>query len=88
MDYKEYSKLRSIARKRIERASAAGKTPYVKIPTVAEVRASANPNEYMKAVQDFLNNPSASLTAAKKKAVEFPEIRFTPLPPASKKEPM
>ncbi len=88
MDYKEYSRLRSIARKRIERASAAGATPYVRIPTVAEVRASANPNEYMNAVREFLNNPSASLTAAKKKAVEYPEIRFTPLPPASKKEPM
>ena len=64
MDYKEYSRLRSIARKRIERASAAGATPYVRIPTVAEVRASANPNEYMNAVRDFLNNPTASLSAA------------------------
>ena len=88
MDYKEYSRLRSIARKRIERASAAGATEYVRIPTVAEVRASANPNEYMNAVRDFLNNPTASLSAARKQAVTMPEIQFTPLPPATKKEPV
>ena len=88
MDYKEYSRLRSIARKRIERASAAGVTPYVRIPTVAEVRASANPNEYMNAVRDFLNNPTASLSAARKQLVTMPEIKFTPLPPATKKEPI
>ena len=86
MDFKEYSRLRSIARKRIERASAAGATPYVRIPTVAEVRASANPTEYMNAVRDFLNNPTASLSAARKQAVTMPEIQFTPLPPATKKE--
>ena len=88
MDYKEYSRLRSIARKRIERASAAGATPYVRIPTVAEVRASANPTEYMNAVKDFLNNPTASLSAARKQSVTMPEIKFTPLPPATKKEPL
>ena len=88
MDYKEYSRLRSIARKRIERASAAGVTPYVRIPTVAEVRASANPNEYMNAVKTFLNNPTASLSAARKQSVTMPEIKFTPLPPATKKEPL
>ena len=88
MDYKEYSRLRSIARKRIERASAAGATEYVRIPTVAEVRASANPNEYMNAVRDFLNNPTAALSAARKQAVTMPEIQFTPLPPATKKEPV
>ena len=88
MDYKEYSRLRSIARKRIERASAAGATEYVRIPTVAEVRASANPNEYMNAVKTFLSNPTASLSAARKQSVTMPKIEFTPLPPATKKEPV
>lgn len=36
----EYSRLRSIARKRIERLSAAGFAPAVKIPTVKEIKAS------------------------------------------------
>lgn len=83
MDYKEYSRLRSIARKRIERAAAAGQGDYVRIPTVAEVRASANPNEYMNAVKTFLSNPNATLTAAKKQAVQLPKIEFTPIPPVT-----
>ena len=58
MDYKEYSRLRSIARKRIERASAAGKAEYTFIPTVAQVKKSANPDAYMKAVREYLNLPS------------------------------
>lgn len=81
MDYKEYSKLRSIARKRIERAAKAGKTELVKIPTVKEVRASANPDAYMAAVKSFLANPGASLTASKKNAVSFPKIDFVPIAP-------
>lgn len=58
MDYKEYSRLRSIARKRIERASAAGKAEYMFIPTVAQVKKSDNPDAYMKAVREYLNLPS------------------------------
>jgi len=81
MDYKEYSKLRSIARKRIERAAKAGKTELVKIPTVKEVRASANPDAYMAAVKSFLANPGASLTASKKNAVSFPKLDFVPIAP-------
>lgn len=53
-DYKEYSRLRSIARKRIERQAAAGVAPLVKIPTVAQVRASGNPSAYMYQVQKYL----------------------------------
>lgn len=86
MDYKEYSRLRSIARKRIERASAAGAAEYIRIPTVAEVRASANPSEYMSAVKSFLATPGATLTATKKTGVSFPKIEFTPTPPVTKKE--
>lgn len=85
MDYKEYSRLRSIARKRIERASAAGVAEYVRIPTVAEVRASANPDVYMEAVRGFLSNPTATLTAARKQRVTFPKIDFAPKPPVTKK---
>ena len=86
MDYKEYSRLRSIARKRIERASAAGAAQYVRIPTVAEVRASANPSEYMAAVKQFLNVPTATLKASKKQGVSFPTIDFTPVPPGTTKQ--
>ena len=81
MNYKEYSRLRSIARKRIERAAAAGVTEYVKIPTVAEVRASANPAEYLAKVKAFLNTPKATLRDVHTSAVTFPKIEFTPTPP-------
>lgn len=85
MDYKEYSRLRSIARKRIERASAAGRTAYVKLPTVAEVRASANPQEYMAAVENFLWSEGSTLKASKKKNISFTNIEFTPVPPGTVK---
>lgn len=88
MDYKEYSRLRSIARKRIERASAAGAAEYIRIPTVAEVRASANPGQYMTAVREFLANPTSTLKAAKREAISFPKIEIVELPPATKKEPL
>ena len=57
-DYKEYSRLRSIARKRIERASQAGIMDAARIPTVAEVRASGNPAVYLNQVQRFLEAPT------------------------------
>lgn len=81
MNYKEYSRLRSIARKRIERASAAGVTEYVKIPSVAEVRASANPAEYLAKVKAFLNTPKTTLRDARTDAISFPKLEFTPTPP-------
>ena len=86
INYKEYSRLRSIARKRIERASAAGRAEYVRIPTVAEVRASANPAEYMNAVKTFLSDPGASLKASRQTGISLPPIEFTPLPPITRKE--
>lgn len=85
MDFKEYSKLRSIARKRIERAAAAGAMDYVRIPTVAEVRASANPAEYMARVKAFLNTPKATLRESKKEGIQLPAIEFPPVPPGTKK---
>lgn len=83
MDYKEYSKLRSIARKRIERASAAGAMDYVRIPTVKEIRASGNPSLYMQQVRDFLGAPNANLREAKKAGItkiETPSFRTGPEP--------
>lgn len=87
MDYKEYSRLRSIARKRIERASAAGAAEYIRIPTVAEVRASANPSEYLAKVRQFLNTPGATLTAARTDPFSFPKLEFAPIPPLTKLTP-
>lgn len=87
MDYKEYSRLRSIARKRIERASAAGVAEYIRIPTVAEVRASANPSEYLSKVRQFLNTPGATLTAARSDPFSFPKLEFAPIPPLTKLTP-
>lgn len=54
MDFKEYSRLRSIARKRLERSAAAGLMPLIKIPTVKEARASDNPEAFMAAVKSIL----------------------------------
>lgn len=88
MDYKEYSRLRSIARKRIERAAAAGAVPYIKIPTVKEIRASGNPEQYLNVVQNFLNNPAASLSASRRQSVKMPEISFKPAAEPKKKPPL
>ena len=74
MDYKEYSRLRSIARKRIERAVEAGKASPVHIPTVKEIRASGkDPERYLANVKSFLESPSSSLAAIRK----TPEVKFT-----------
>lgn len=69
-DYKEYSRLRSIARKRIERASAAGIMDAAKIPTVAEVRASGNPAAYLNQVKRFLEAPTLKQVRAGATAVQ------------------
>ena len=58
MDYKEYSRLRSIARKRLERAAAAGLIPPVQIPTVKQVKASGNPEQFLASVKQLLNVPT------------------------------
>ena len=87
MNYKEYSRLRSIARKRLERAFRAGLMPEIKIPTVKEVRASDNPEAFINAVKSILNDSSTvreirtSKTAPK---VSFPK---TPAAPVQKLTP-
>ena len=88
MDYKEYSRLRSIARKRIERASSAGATQYTFIPTVAQVKASGNPEQYFNLVKEFLNVPT--LREARKASVIkeqpiIPELKLPPAPAAQKR---
>lgn len=85
MDYKEYSRLRSIARKRIERAAAAGAGEYVRIPTVAEIKKSGNPEQYLRDVKNFLNTPGTTLSAARKERTTVPKLDLPPLPPESKK---
>lgn len=86
MDFKEYSKQRSIARKRIERLSAAGKMDYVKIPTVAEIRKSAHPEMYMQQVQSFLAQPYTTVKAARKANVtKLAPVKFTDKPEPKKK---
>ena len=72
MNWKEYSRLRSIARKRIERAAAAGKTEYVFIPTVKQAKASGNPEQYMNAVKAYLNDVPSLREA--KDAVSIPSF--------------
>lgn len=77
INYKEYSKLRSIARKRIERAAAAGIMEYIRIPTVKEVRASANPEAYFSQVRSILNEPSTVRQIRRSgsaPAVSFPDL--------------
>lgn len=90
MDYKEYSRLRSIARKRIERASAAGATEYVFIPTVAQVKASGNPEQYFNLVKEYLNVPT--LREARKSSVieekpVIPKLNIPGLPAPKKRSP-
>ena len=89
MDYKEYSKLRSIARKRIERAAAAGLAPYVYIPTVKEVKASDNPEQFMYNVRRFLETGTTVRNIRKAPETKFPVLDLPQLPPGvSKKQPM
>lgn len=78
IDYKEYSRLRSIARKRIERAAAAGLAPYTRIPTVKEVKTSANPEVFLREVKAILNEPSTVREIRKSgsapERISFPEL--------------
>ena len=80
-DYKEYSKLRSIARKRIERASAAGMAEYTFIPTVKQIKASGNEYFYMQRVREYLSG-QPTLTEIRKGAqgskYQFPQLPTIP----------
>lgn len=83
MDYKEYSRLRSIARKRIERAAAAGRGELIKLPTVKELRQTAtNPEAFLSAIKNFLSDPASSLKASRatgeRVQIQLPEKKLTP----------
>lgn len=57
--YSEYSRLRSIARKRSERLGEAGLIQEVKFPTVAEIKQKGiSPEKALQAVNKFLNAPT------------------------------
>lgn len=54
IDYKEYSRLRDIAHKRIGRLEKEGYNVNIHLPTVKEVRASENPYFFMAEMQRFV----------------------------------
>lgn len=81
MDYKEYSRLRAIASKRLKRAAAAGYNIDTHVPTVKEVRASKNPADYMKAVKKFLNDNDSKLAVVRKSGGSYAQIEVKPSRP-------
>ena len=81
MDYKEYSRLRAIASKRLKRAAAAGYSVDTHVPTVKEVRASKNPADYMKAVKKFLNDNDSKLAVVRKSGGSYAQIEVKPSRP-------
>ena len=58
IDFKEYSRLRDIAHKRIQRLQKAGFDADIYLPTVKEVRASENPYYFMRELRNFVNAPT------------------------------
>ena len=72
-NYSEYSRLRSIARKRSERLGEYGLTSAVKFPTVKELKAQGiNPKTALKSVESFLAAPTTVREYRKTKPVERP----------------
>lgn len=89
INYKEYSRLRSIARKRLERAFRAGLMPEIKIPTVKEIRGSDNPEAFLNAVKSILNDSSTVReirTAKTAPKVSFPQTPAAPVQKLSAEE--
>ena len=78
MDFKEYSRLRSIARKRLERSAAAGLMPLIKLPTVKEARASDNPEAFMAAVKNIL--AAGSTVTEIRRSGSAPVVQLPQLP--------
>ena len=54
IDYKEYSRLRDIAHKRVVRMEKAGYDVNIQLPTVKQVRASENPYWFLREMQKFV----------------------------------
>ena len=69
-NYSEYSRLRSIARKRSERLGQTGAVAEIHFPTVKELKtAGIAPSQAMKAVNEFLNAPTT-----KKAYMKAPDV--------------
>ena len=72
-NYSEYSRMRSIARKRSERLVAAGLAQTVRFPTVKELKAKGvSPAAAMRSVSSFLSSPT-TVKEYKKIEVSLPE---------------
>lgn len=54
IDYKEYSRLRDIAHKRVVRMEKAGYDVNIQLPTVKQVRASENPYWFLREMRKFV----------------------------------
>lgn len=87
IDYKEYSRLRDIAHKRIGRLEKAGFQVNINLPTVKQVRASQNPYWFMAELVKFVN-ASTTLGAVRKSGAralpvtaqpKFPKVSPAPV---------
>ena len=87
IDYKEYSRLRDIAHKRIGRLEKAGYNVDISLPTVKQVRASQNPYWFMAELVKFVNAPT-TLGAVRKSGASalpvtakprFPKVQPVPV---------
>lgn len=77
-NYSEYSRLRSIARKRSERLGQTGQVAEVKFPTVKELKTQGiSPSQAMKAVNEFLNAPTTKRAYMKAPDVIRQDIQKT-----------
>ena len=72
IDYKEYSRLRDIAHKRIGRLEKAGYNVDISLPTVKQVRASQNPYWFMAELVKFVNAPTTLGAVRKSGASALP----------------
>lgn len=81
IDYKEYSRLRDIAHKRVVRAQQAGFKVNIALPTVKQVRASENPYWFMQELRKFVGGQTTvgAIRASGKKTVA---VEYQPKWPA------
>lgn len=96
IDYKEYSRLRDIAHKRVQRLEKAGFDTGIQLPTVAQVRASENAYWFFSEIKRFVEEPT-TLSQVKKRAAEsaspppiykpkFPTVKELPKETAEQKK--
>ena len=84
MDFKDYTRMRDIVRKRNVRLSEAGLSSLVHFPTVKEIKAGlVSPSEAMKAVKEYYSG--GSTVKAVRQTGLVPEMKVFPsLPPEQK----